>query len=185
MSRFSTRTPEEFIGHLERYVFALSYIHKKSVLDLGCKDGYGAHLLSCFAKHVTLADRNTNSLALAEKYYRFLCETDSQQVDFEVDFPKGKWDAIVAFEVIEHIANYEQFVQNIADNLPSGGMLIFSVPHMIKNPDHKVLFDEKSILALISKYFILEEFYIQDKLGISGKPAISPPISYVGVAYKL
>lgn len=185
MSNFNGRKPDNFIGHFERYVFATLFVRRKRVLDLGCKDGYGAHLLSSFAHSVTLADRAPSYLEAAKESYRYLCPVDYACVDFEEGFPEGEWDVIVGFEVIEHVANYEGFVKNIAAHLAPGGILVFSVPHMIVNDDHKVLFDEKKIRTLISKYFTLEEFYLQDKIGISGKKATSPPLSYVGVARKL
>lgn len=174
-----------FIGHLERYVFSLLYTYKKKVLDLGSKDGYGAHLISCFAEHVTLADRSASYLETARKSYWYLCKTSFVQVDLEESFPEGFWDVVVAFELIEHVANTDFLLKNIAEHLNPGGVLVFSVPHMIPNPDHKVLFDEGGIKKALSKYFQIEEFYIQDKEGISGLPATSPPKSYVGVARKL
>ena len=185
MSRFSGRKPRLFIGHLERYVWSLLYCDGKRVVDLGSKDGYGAHLISCFAHMVTLVDRDKAILDTARKSYKFLCGAEFKHADFESEFPKGEWDVAVAFEVIEHVANTEFFIHNIADHLTKGGELVFSVPHMIVNDDHKVLFDEESIKKLISKYFIIEEFYVQDTVGISGAPATSPPKSYIGLARKI
>ncbi len=184
MSRCSGRKTDLFIGHLERYVFSLLYVKKKRVLDAGAKDGYGSHLLSCFADHVTLADRDEVHLEIARRSYKFLCPTDFKIIDFDVGFPAGTWDVIIAFEVIEHVADPDFFVRNIAEHLSEGGRLVFSVPHMIVNDDHKTLFDEEGIKKLVSKYLKLEEFYVQDKTGISGLPATSPPKSYVGVASK-
>lgn len=179
------RDANHFIGHLERYVFSLPYIQCRTVLDAGCKDGYGAHLLSAFAKKVTLADRNSKWLSMARNDYRYFCEHEFIRVDFDQEFPEGKWDRIVAFEVIEHVADADKFLKQISEHLTEKGLLIFSVPHMIENPDHKTLFDEAKIKEYVSRYFSIKEFYIQDKLGISGKPCRLPPISYVGIAEKL
>lgn len=174
-----------FVPHLERYVWALPYCQKKKVMDAGAKDGYGAHLISSFAESVTLVDRNAVWLGEAKNNYKYLCKSDFVVMDFDNAFPDGKWDTIVAFEVIEHVADPDFFIKNITEHLPRGGLLLFSVPHMIQNLDHKTLFDEEKIKKLISKYLQIKEFYIQDKCGISGKPTSHPPKAYVGVAEKI
>lgn len=179
------RKASAFVPHLERYVWALPYCQNKRVLDAGAKDGYGAHLISGFANFVTLADRNEAWLKEAQHNYKYMCPVETVIVDFDSDFPKDNWDVVVAFEVIEHVADPDFFVKNISEHLTSGGLLLFSVPHMIENPDHKTLFDEENIKNLISKYLKIEEFYIQDKYGISGKSASCPPRAYAGVAKKI
>lgn len=179
------RKPQLFIGHLERYLFASLFSDQKNIIDLGSKDGYGSQLMSHYANHITLADNNKNNLAKAEKFHNYLCPVKFVITNLEKEFPNGNWDTIVAFEIIEHLNNYEFFIQNIQKHLAKDGIFVFSVPHMIKNLDHKVLFDEEKIKQLISKYFKIQEFYIQDKIVISDKPATSPPKSYVGVAAKL
>ena len=178
------RHPQHFNGHLERYVFAGGYCVYKKVLDVGSKDGYGSHLLSRYASRVSLVDRNIVWMAEAKRYYRYLCPVEFFLLDLETEFPEGEWDTIVAFEVIEHVENYKVLLQNIQKHLKPEGKFIFSVPHMVENPDHKVLFDEEKIKKDIEEYFTLEEFYTQDKCVISGRPATSPPVSYVGVAIK-
>ena len=153
------------------------------MLDLGCKDGYGAHILSQFAEHIILADRNEEWLGIA-KNHRYYSRVGFQIVDLEKSFPEGNYDVVVAFEVIEHVANTESLLENIADSLNEGGILVFSVPHMIENPDHKVLFDEEKIKNLISRRFKIQEFYIQNRFCISGKTIKRPEKTYVGVAIK-
>lgn len=179
------RKPKDFVGHLERYVFALPYIEGKRVLDAGCKDGYGSHLMSAFIRHLTLVDRTDTWLNMAMANYKYFCRKEFILMDFDEEFPEGTWDAIVAFEIIEHVADPDRFLKDISEHLTTDGILIFSVPHMVENPDHKTLFDKEKIVEYVSRYLKIEEFYIQDKLGISGKPATSPPVSYVGIARKI
>jgi len=177
------RNPRIFRQHLERYVFSTIYCDKKKVLDLGSKDGYGSHLISSYASYLTLTDCVGKYLEQAEKYYRFLCPVEFIQIDFNKEFPEGEWDTIVAFEIIEHVNNPDNFVKEIAKHLPSKGKLVFSVPHMYKNIAHKTLFDAESIVTLISKYLMLEEFYIQDSYGISKE--LTNNNCYVGIAVKV
>src|SRR3990167_10229530 len=99
------RKAEVFVPHLERYVWALPYCQKKRVMDAGAKDGYGANLLSGFASSVTLVDRNERWLFEGKRCYNFLCKTDFVVQNFDKSFPEGQWDVVVAFEVIEHVAD--------------------------------------------------------------------------------
>lgn len=176
------RDPKNFIQHLARYLFALPYCQEKVVLDLGSKEGYGSHLISHTANGVTLADCNGKYLNQANKYYHFLCPVEFMHIDFNKEFPKGMWDTITAFEIIEHVDNPDKFVREIAKHLKERGKLVFSVPHMKPNPAHKTLFNEQSIKDLISKYLTIEEFYVQDSYGISKE--LTHNNCYVGVATK-
>jgi len=177
------RDPRNLVQHLERYIFALPHCREKIVLDLGSKDGYGSHIISHTAKEITLSDCSGKCLYQAKSYYHFLCSAKFDEVDFNKTFPDGKWDTILAFEVIEHVDNPYNFVKEIARHLKVNGKLVFSVPHMKPAKVHKTLFNEKSIKDLISKYLSIDEFYVQDSYGISNRPTNNN--CYVGVATKV
>lgn len=168
-----------FEEHLARYVFASGRCYKQSVIDIGGKQGFGTHLLSYGAIKATIVDYDANWLKNAQELYKYLCPVDFKNVDLDKGFPDGKWDVGVCFEVIEHVTNPEFLVKNIAEHCKT---LIFSVPHMVANPEHKTLFDEAKIKELISKYFTIEEFYIQDKKIYSGRPMYNGLKCYLGVA---
>lgn len=178
------RKPIYFLGHLERYLWACLFCHKKKVLDAGSKDGYGANLISSFAGEITLADKDEWRLQKAKDLYNFLCPTNFLLIDLEKESLTETYDVIVAFEFIEHLDNPDIFMVNAKKALKDDGVFLFSVPHMIENPEHKTLFDEEKIKLFISKYFVITEFYIQDKVVISEEKSKYPPRSYVGVAKK-
>ena len=171
--------------HIVRYAFALPFCYRKRVLDAGCQMGFGGHLASYVANHVTFADINQKYIDQSKNLHRHLCPTDYLLADFEKESPNRQWDTILAFEVIEHLSNPHVFLQGIKDHLPDGGKLVFSVPHMVENHEHKQLYDEKKIRDLISQYLTLEEFYIQDKNPISLGPLYGDLKCYVGVATKI
>ena len=171
--------------HQARYVFALSYCFRKIVLDAGSQMGFGAHQISYVANKVILSDINLKALTMAQELNKFMCPTEFIQADYEKEFPDVKnLDIVTAFEVIEHLHDPNLFLQNIKKSLKLGGRLIFSVPHMVMAQDHKQLYDEKKIKNLISKYFTIESFYIQDSTPISNRPMYKGLKCYVGVAIK-
>lgn len=167
--------------HIVRYVFSLPYCYRKSVLDAGCQIGYGGHIISHVANSVTFVDMNKKYTDMAASVRHF-CPTDYQVVDFETDFPKGTWDTVVAFEVIEHLEKPDVFLANVAKHLNPNGRLVFSVPHMVANHEHKHVYDKDSIKKLIRKYFKIEEFYEQDKNPVTLDPMYGNLKCYVGVA---
>lgn len=173
-----------YTHHLARYVFALDYCYKRKVLDAGCKDGHTSQILSFGCKELDLADIDETFLHRAKTNVKYHCPVNFHQVDFEKAFPEGMWDTIIAMEVIEHLANPELFIENAAKHLNPGGLLVFSVPHMVANHEHKTLFDEMKIKELVSKDFNMKEFYVQDKKLISNAPMYKGLKCYVGVAEK-
>lgn len=172
-----------FSDHLIRYVFALEKSYKKSVIDIGCNSGFGTSILSYGASDVTGVDFNDKNLFRAS-IGKYFCKVDFIKADLEKEFPKGKWDVAVSFELIEHIDNTNFLLKNIFENLSENGILIFSVPHMVANREHKVLFDENKIKEVIGKYGKIEEFYIQDKKVFSNKTLYKNLKVYVGIARK-
>lgn len=173
-----------FTQHLERYVFAMPLVAGKKVLDAGCKDGFGAHLLSYGAKSIELADISSTFLKQAEKHYRYFAPATFTICDFNKDFPAGAYEAIVAFEIIEHVDDPDAFVHKIAEHLSPGGILIFSVPHMMPCEEHKTLFDFYSIRELVKQHLVIEQFYIHDTHQFTEAPLYRDVRNYLGVARK-
>jgi 2-polyprenyl-3-methyl-5-hydroxy-6-metoxy-1,4-benzoquinol methylase len=154
------------------------------VVDLGCADCHGSHILSYAAKKLTVVDVDGLSLKKAKLRHHFHCPIVYERCDLEKGFPKGEWEVATCFEVIEHLEDADFFLENVSSHLVEGGKFIFSVPHLIKNRLHKELYDEKKIRSLISRHFFLEEFYVQKGKVISEKPMYKNLVCYVGVAVK-
>ena len=179
------RIPQHFNPHLERYIYASNYTLDKRVLDAGARDGYGSNIMGNYAASIELVDNlYTQNIWLnrARKNY-YKCPTNFIVSDFEKEFPEGKWDVIVAFEIIEHLENPDFFLDNIKKALVPGGILIFSLPHDADVPGHKHVYDEAAARIMMESHFNIKEWHIQDKSVIGGVPtlAVPTPLTYVGI----
>ncbi len=87
--------------HVQRYLLASQQIQKGSkVLDLACGCGYGSWMLQQVGLEVTGVDIEPEAISYAEENYpgpKYLC-MPAEEV-------KGKYDAIVSFETLEHLEN--------------------------------------------------------------------------------
>jgi 2-polyprenyl-3-methyl-5-hydroxy-6-metoxy-1,4-benzoquinol methylase len=173
-----------FSAHIARYNFAMLYGYDKDVLDVGSREGFGAHLMSYGAKTVTLCDINQTYLERADRYYRWFCPVSYIQADLEKGFPAGEWDCMTAFEVIEHVEDASFLVKNMAEHLRPGGVLVFSVPHMVENHEHKSLFDAERIRKVVGEYLDIEELFEQDSYPFGKGELYKGLKCHVGVARK-
>jgi len=145
---------------LARYEFALQFIkHDKKVLDLACGTGYGSALLAK-TNSVVGVDRDREAIAFARKHF-------GKDVQFVIgDVEKGnknlgKFDAICAFEIIEHLEKPETFLKNAFQLLKSNGIMILSTPNAeipvppnsTKSKYHTKEFTRKEFEHILKKTF--------------------------------
>jgi len=122
--------------HLVRYAFAAQFAKGKRVLDVACGSGYGSQLLSAKgARSVIGIDRSPEAITYSSKHHgskqcRFVVG-DALRLPFEDD----QFDLIVSFETIEHLANHEDFLAELARVLGKTGMLIISSPNKATYPE--------------------------------------------------
>ncbi len=130
----STQSLEDYLvylKHLALYRFAARYAAQKCVLDLGCGEGYGSDALAHTAHFVVAADRNVEVVQHArQKYTRanlafVVC--DAQALPFRT----ASFATIVSFEVIEHIPNVRQYLEEIARVGAARGTVILSTPNRV------------------------------------------------------
>jgi GT2 family glycosyltransferase/ubiquinone/menaquinone biosynthesis C-methylase UbiE len=115
--------------HYHRYLWARNLIAGLRVLDVGSGEGFGAALLAESAADVTGIDIDEETVEHARLNY------GSDSVSFQrasaadlSRFADDSFDAVVALELIEHIADQSAVLAEIRRVLVADGILIISTP---------------------------------------------------------
>ncbi len=102
-------------------------LHKIKILDLGCGGGLVSEGLSKLGANVTGIDfvkENINAAKIHAKKNNL--KINYKTLNFENAKINSKFDVIVIFEVLEHLSNWESFIEKIRSNLNPNGILIMS-----------------------------------------------------------
>lgn len=161
-------TLREVRVNMERYMYALSFMEGKTVIDFGCGAGLGTYLYSLVAKDITGVDYSDKAFALAEKYphpipVKFL-KRDLEKSESFADLPRA--DVAVALEFIEHIANPDYFLGQIRVN-----EIVFSIPlnSLVISDWHKYDFrTPEDVTKLMSPHFKIDEMKVQEGIWVIG-----------------
>ena len=115
--------------HLQRYRWAAKR-GRRRILDIGCGTGYGTKILYDKGNEVYGVDNSEKAIEYAKKVYpgpKYVC-CSAENLPFNDNF----FDAITAFEVIEHVGNPEKALEEMYRILKKKGDLFISTP----NPRH-------------------------------------------------
>jgi SAM-dependent methyltransferase len=157
--------PEEnywFQRHLVAYEYLLPLVEGKSVLDLGCGEGYGVDLLATRAEEAVGVDLAPEALFHARRTYsrhnlRFLY-MDINHLGLEND----SFDVVCSLQVIEHLHDTRPFMQEIIRVLKPEGICVLSTPNKALispgseipiNPFHIHEYDYPQFLQFMRGYF--------------------------------
>ena len=101
---------------------------KKKLLDLGCGGGILSESLAKKGAKVTALDTSQPLIKLAQKRALEKKLTINYQVGeiSSLKNKKNKFDIIISLEVIEHVANYKIFLEDIFSCLSKNGIIIIS-----------------------------------------------------------
>lgn len=120
-----------FQRHLVAYGLACAKAGGRSVIDIGCGEGYGAAMLARTAGRVLGVDIAPEVVAHALAAYR---EPD---LSFEVmdsgllEVPDASFDLAVSFQVVEHLADVTGYFSEIARVLRPGGEAMITTPNRL------------------------------------------------------
>jgi GT2 family glycosyltransferase/SAM-dependent methyltransferase/glycosyltransferase involved in cell wall biosynthesis len=148
--------------HLHRYMWAAQWVRGCRVLDLASGEGFGAAILAETAISVVGIDIDPLTVEHSRLNY------GSERLDFQVGdaldlerFPVGHFDAVVAFEMVEHVEDHDRLLAQIRHVLRPGGLLVMSTPdrhayedtRREENPYHVHELDTREFVSLLSGQF--------------------------------
>ncbi len=147
--------------HMHRYLYASRWAEGKEVLDIATGSGYGAALLARTASHVHALDLDHAALLHASRAYvtntLSFCQSDAALLPLR----SGVVDLVVAFEVLEHLADPEALVREAARVVRADGMVLISTPDKAVysdargyvNPFHTREFYRDEFAELLGRHF--------------------------------
>ncbi len=101
----------------------------RDVLEAGCGEGYGADLIAHVARRVIAVDYDTATVAHVRARYPAV-EVMHANLK-ELPLADGSVDAVVNFQVIEHLWDQPGFIRECARVLRPSGLLMVSTPNRI------------------------------------------------------
>ncbi len=120
-----------YLKHVALYEFAKTFCIGKRVLDLGCGEGYGSATLSPSAHFVVAADMSVDAVVHAKDKYAqtnvafVVCNAQ------HLPFANAAFDNVISFEVIEHLPNVRQYLEEIRRGVRAQGTAIISTPNRL------------------------------------------------------
>jgi 2-polyprenyl-3-methyl-5-hydroxy-6-metoxy-1,4-benzoquinol methylase len=155
-------SPRRILHMMSYYKFAAKLIGTdKKVLDVGCGEGMGTWLLAVECGKAKGIDMDREAIEVGKRNWK------DKKISFEcMDFltlKKEVYDAIVSFDVIEHILpeNMPHFFAKISDYLSHNGMAIIGTPNItsdqyaspITKAGHVNLYSGDRLEEEMKKYF--------------------------------
>lgn len=156
--------------HLARYAFAARLSRGKLVLDAGCGVGYGSARLAAQARRVIGLEAAGEAVEMARSRYA-VSNLDFLRGDCRaIPFAGGSFDLVVAFEVIEHLEEWDRLLAESRRVLADWGVLVVSTPNRLyyseqretPNPFHVHEFDCAEFRAALERHFSHVRIFLEN-----------------------
>lgn len=142
--------------HLAAYRASLPLVRGKAVLDAGCGDARGTGALASSARFVVGVDASWETLrgaASGPPANLSVCAGDARALPF----PDAAFDAVCAFQLLEHFPRPASFLREAARVLRAGGRLVLTTPNRLRsfseNPYHVREYAPEELRKLVSAWF--------------------------------
>lgn len=155
-------------NHRKRYHWAADRLRGKSAVDAGCGVGYGSWILGEDCELVTGLDFNPHVIEFATQTWR-RPNVEFRAFNLQSGYPLPPSQAVVAFEVIEHLVCPESLLCTIH----KGAILFGSVPNqdfaphsIASNPFHILHYTYADLDEMLTNCgFEMTAWYYQDLVG--------------------
>lgn len=133
------KSREEYLLYL-RHVFVYEVLESflapnDRVLEIGFGEGYGTNMISQFVDSVVGLDVNEEAVNYAAEQYASVSCTFKIFDGERIPFKDKKFDAVVSYQVIEHIENDKNYLKEILRVLKKGGTLYLTTPNRLHRLD--------------------------------------------------
>jgi SAM-dependent methyltransferase len=147
--------------HVARYRWVAGRIAGGRVLDVGCGHGFGAAFLAPSVREYVGLDVDADAIAWASSAFgrRFPHATFLETSDVPED---GKFDAVVCFEVLEHVRDPARLLANLRSAAAPGAPVFVSTPNgslsdgrpaWFMSPFHLAEFTASQFVGLLDRAF--------------------------------
>jgi 2-polyprenyl-3-methyl-5-hydroxy-6-metoxy-1,4-benzoquinol methylase len=164
--------PNLWNEHIARYAFAARLSRGRRVLDLGCGTGYGAFELAPTALSVTGLDLAHDAVEYARTNYSRRNLRWLQSSCTTLPLREASFDLVIAFEVIEHLPDWERLIEEARRVLAPGGQFIVSTPNKSyyaesrklsgPNPFHTHEFEYEEFRDALARTFPHVSLFLED-----------------------
>ena len=160
------KSRDEYLLYL-RHVFVYEILGSRlketdSVLEIGFGEGYGSRMISQFAKSVIGLDVNEDAVNFAQEKYGTPNCSFQQYDGKELPFDEGSFDSVVSYQVIEHIEDDRNYLQEINRVLKRDGVFYLTTPNRLHrlepgqepwNPFHVREYSPEQLQRLLESIF--------------------------------
>ena len=172
--------------HLARYAFAARLARGKRVLDAGCGAGYGSAELARTAHSVIGIDVAPEAVDSRAPHYPLPTCTSSRRSCTALPHGDASFDLVVAFEVIEHLPDWRDFLLEVRRVLAPDGQFIVSTPNKLyytesrgpqgANPFHVHEFDFDEFRAELQRRLPARLLFLENHVeGVTFQPHEAGP----------
>lgn len=158
---------------VRRYVWVSNLVKGMDVLDAGCGFGYGSDFLAAGgARKVVGIDTDPKAISYASREYS-RSNLSFQVMDVtRVSFSPSLFDAVISFEVFEHLRYPKEFLAEISKVLKDSGTLVISTPNRMyteqfyrkgksMNPQHVREYYPSEMYDILGEHFSIRKMYFE------------------------